>query len=141
MKRYKSTELELIKVSEAITKFPVSSPQSVFQYMKAEAMADREIFWVLHLNTKNKVVKKEMTAMGCIDSCRVVPGIVLRGAVASGVPSIISVHNHPSGEINPSSEDRQLWDTLRDVCKMLGIRVMDNMVIGANGYYSEEESK
>ena len=108
--------------------------------MKAEAMADREMFWVLHLNAKNKVVKKEMTAMGCVDSCRVVPGIVLRGVVASGAPSIMIVHNHPSGAPSPSTEARQFWDTLRDVCKVLGIRVLDNLVIGANGYYSEGEN-
>jgi DNA repair protein RadC len=109
--------------------------------MKEEAMADREIFWVLHLNTKNRIVKKEMTAMGAVDSCRIVPALVLRGVVASGAPSIMTVHNHPSGDPTPSTEDRQLWGTLREACKLLGIRVLDNLVIGANGYYSEEENK
>ncbi|HBZ87069.1 MAG: hypothetical protein A2509_03640 [Candidatus Edwardsbacteria bacterium RIFOXYD12_FULL_50_11] len=141
MKRYKATPLELIKVSEAISKRPLCSPQAVYEYMQKEALADREIFWVLHVNTKNKVVKKEMTAMGCADSCRVMPGLVLRGVVASGAPSIITVHNHPSGETNPSPEDRQLWGTMREACQLLGIRVLDNMVIGSSGYYSEEENK
>ena len=103
MKRYKLSPLEFIKVSEAISNTPLCTPKAVFDYMRQESLADREIFWVLHVNTKNRIVKKEMTAMGCIDSCRVVPGIVLRGAVASGVPSIITVHNHPSGEPNPSA--------------------------------------
>ena len=141
MKRYPTYPLELLKVSEAITQCQICRPETVYEYMKQEALADREIFWVLHLNTKNRIVKKEMTAMGGVDSCRIVPALVLRGVVASGAPSIMTVHNHPSGEPTPSTEDKQLWSTLRDACKMLGIRVLDNLVIGANGYYSEEENK
>jgi len=140
MKRYKPVPLELIKVSEAIADNPMSSPKAVYEYMTQEAMADREIFWVLHVNAKNMVMKKELTAMGGIDSCHIVPGIVLRGAVASGAPNIITVHNHPSGETSPSVEDRQLWDHLRAACKLLGIRVLDNLVIGSSGYYSEAEN-
>jgi DNA repair protein RadC len=141
MKRYPTYPLELLKVSEAISKHQVSKPENIYEYMKEEALADREIFWVLHLNTKNRIVKKEMIAMGGVDSCRIVPALALRSVVASGAPSIISVHNHPSGDPTPSSEDRQIWGVLRDACKMLGIRVLDNLVIGANGYYSEKENK
>lgn len=141
MKRYPIYPLELLKVSEAITQCQICRPQAVFDYMKAEALADREIFWVLHLNTKNRIVKKEMIAMGAVDSCRIVLALVLRGVVASGAPSIMTVHNHPSGDPSPSHEDKQLWGTLREASKMLGIRVLDNLVIGANGYYSEEENK
>jgi DNA repair protein RadC len=141
MKRYPTYPLELLKVSEAITKCQICRPEIVYEYMKEESMADREIFWVLHLNTKNRIVKKEMTAMGAVDSCRIVPALVLRGVVALGAPSIMTVHNHPSGDPTPSTEDRQLWGTLREACKLLGIRVLDNLVIGANGYYSEEENK
>jgi len=79
--------------------------------------------------------------MGAVDSCRIVLALVLRGVVASGAPSIMTVHNHPSGDPSPSTEDKQLWGTLRDACKMLGIRVLDNLVIGANGFYSEEENR
>jgi len=64
--------------------------------------------------------------MGGVDSCRVVPDLVLRGVVASGAPSITTLHNHPNGNPNPSPEDRPRWGTLRDVSKMLGILVLDN---------------
>lgn len=141
MTGYKTYPLEIIKVSEAIHSIPLTSPQTVYEYMQNEARADREIFWVLHLNSKNRIIKKEMTAMGAVDHCTIQPGIVLRGAVACGAAGIITVHNHPSGDPTPSSEDRQLWRSMREICRLLGIRVLDNVVIGADGFYSEEDRK
>ncbi|MDQ7797869.1 MAG: JAB domain-containing protein [Candidatus Edwardsbacteria bacterium] len=141
MSKYKRYPLEIIRVSETIHSIPMSNPKTVFEYMKDEALADRELFFVLHLNTKNRIIKKELTAMGAVDHCAISPGIVLRGAVASGAAGIITVHNHPSGDPTPSIEDRQLWRTMGEVCRLLGIRLLDNLVIGADGFYSEEQHK
>jgi DNA repair protein RadC len=109
--------------------------------MRAEALADREIFWVLHLNAKNRIVKKELAAMGAVDHCAIQPGIVLRGAVASGAAFVVTVHNHPSGDPSPSNDDKQLWRNMREVCRLLGIRLLDNIIIGSEGFYSDEEHK
>jgi DNA repair protein RadC len=141
MKDYKRYPLELLRVSEVICPIPMSSPKAVYEFMKAEALADREIFWVLHLNAKNRIVKKEMCAMGAVDHCAIQPGIVLRGAVASGAAGIITVHNHPSGDPSPSNDDKQLWRRMREATSLLGIRLLDNIVIGSGGYFSEEERK
>jgi DNA repair protein RadC len=141
MRGYKKYPLEILKVSEIAEGVSMTNPKVVYEFMKTEAMADREIFWVLHLNTKNRVVKKEMVAMGSVDSCRIVPSLALRSVVASGVPCIATVHNHPSGDPTPSQEDRALWNVMKDACKLLGIRLLDNLVIGGQGYYSEEENK
>jgi DNA repair protein RadC len=141
MTGYKTYPLKILRVSEVLYPIPMSSPKTVFDIMKSEALADREIFWVLHVNAKNKIIQKEMAAMGAIDHCSIQPGIVLRGAVASGAAGIITVHNHPSGSPEPSSEDRQLWRTMREACKLLGIRLLDNLVIATEGYFSEEESR
>ncbi|MBU2464689.1 MAG: Mov34/MPN/PAD-1 family protein [Candidatus Edwardsbacteria bacterium] len=141
MSKYRKYPLEILRVSESIHGIPMSSPEKVYEYMKAEALADREIFWVLHINNKNRVVKKEMTAMGTVNSCAVVPGIVLRSVVANGVPCIVTVHNHPSGDPAPSQEDRNLWRSLGEGCKLLGITLVDNIIIGTSSYYSETESR
>jgi DNA repair protein RadC len=141
MKRYKPYPLELIKVSEAISDKPLCSPKAVCDYMQDVAVCDREIFWVIYVNTKNKVVRREMAAMGGISSCRVDPGIVLRGAVAYGVPSIITCHNHPTFHCYPSAEDKQLWETMNQACRILGITLLDHMIIGKGSYYSYEENK
>ncbi len=141
MRKYRKYPLEILRVSESIHGIPMSSPEKVYEYMKAEALADREMFWVLHINNKNKVVKKELTAMGTVNSCAVIPGIVLRSVVANGVPCIVTVHNHPSGDPAPSHEDRLLWRSLGEGCKLLGITLVDNIIIGKDKYYSETESR
>lgn len=138
---YRRYPLEILRVAEVIHPIPMTSPKLVYEFMQEEALADREIFWVLHLNAKNRIVRKEMAAMGAVDSCGIQPGIVLRGAVATGAAGIITVHNHPSGDPTPSDEDRQLWRAMREACRILGIRLLDNLVIGAEGYYSEEEGR
>ena len=141
MSKYRKYPLIILKVSESIHGISMTSPDKVYEYMKAEAMADREIFWVLHLNTKNRIVRKEMAAMGAVDHCAIVPGIVLRSAVACGAPNIMTVHNHPSGDTTPSQEDRVLWEVLRSGCKLLGIRVLDNIIIGISSFYSETANR
>jgi DNA repair protein RadC len=141
MNGYKKYPLELLRVSEVLHPIPMSGPTAIYEFMRPEALADREIFWVLHLNAKNRIVKKEMAAMGAVDHCAIQPGIVLRGAVASGAAGIITVHNHPSGDPTPSNEDKQLWRTMREACRLLGIRLLDNIIIGSGGYFSEEEKR
>lgn len=141
MNRYRKYPLQILKVSESIHDTPMNSPDKVYEYMKEESLADREIFWVLHVNNKNRIVRKELTAMGTVNSCVVVPGIVLRSVVANGVPCLITVHNHPSGDTTPSPEDRTLWKKLEEGCRLLGITVVDNIIIGKNGYYSEAEGR
>ncbi len=141
MTGYKTYPLKILRVSEILHPIAVTSPKIVYEFMKSEALADREMFWVLYLNAKNKVIQKELAAMGAIDHCSIHLGIVLRGAVANGAAGIITVHNHPSGDPSPSSEDRNLWRTMREACKLLGIRLLDNLIIGTEGYYSEEEGR
>jgi len=141
MTGYKTYPLKILRVCDVLYPIPMTSPKAVYNFMKTEAKADREIFWVLHLNAKNKIIQKEMAAMGAVDHCSIQPGIVLRGAVASGAAGIITVHNHPSGDPSPSSDDRQLWRRMREVCQLLGIRLLDNIVIGTDGFYSDEEHK
>ena len=137
--RYKRNALVLLKVSEVIHPVPMSSPKVVYELMRQEALADRELFWVLHLNAKNRIVKKELAAMGAVDHCVISPSMVLRGAVACGAAGVITVHNHPSGDPSPSEDDRKLWRRLNEGCQLLGLRLLDNIVVGSQGYYSEVE--
>jgi len=139
--RYQRNSVVLLKVSEVIHPVPMNSPKAVYELMRQEALADREAFWVLHLNTKNRIVRKELAALGAIDHCTIQPGIVLRGAVASGASSVVLVHNHPSGDPTPSEDDRRLWRRMREVCELLSVRLLDNIVIGSAGFYSEAESR
>ncbi len=128
---------ELLKVKEIATGEPIRSPQDVAKFvrenMEEEALADRECFWILHLNARNQVIEKELTAMGSVNSCLVRPADVMRKAVINGTVAIIAVHNHPSGNDEPSMEDWKLTDRLKKSSEILGIELLDSVVIAAGG--------
>ena len=128
---------ELLKVKDIATGEPIRSPQDVAKFvrknMEEEALADRECFWILHLNARNQVIEKELTAIGSVNSCLVRPADVMRKAVINGTVAIIAVHNHPSGSPEPSMEDWKLTDRLRKSAEILGIQLLDSVVIAAKG--------
>jgi len=129
--------LELLKVRDIAKGEPIRSAQDVAKFvqgnMSEEAMADRECFWILHLNARNQVIEKELTAIGCVNSCIVRPADVMRKAVINGTVAIIAVHNHPSGNPEPSMEDLKLTERLRKSSEILGLQLLDSVVIAAGG--------
>lgn len=133
-------KLKLLQVREA-TADRVLSPASLVTMMSEEAKADRECFWVIHLNTAGMVIEKELVAIGCLDEALVHPREIFRKAVMNSSASIITVHNHPSGGLIPSYEDREIWERLTKAGEILGIKVTDNLIISSKGYYSEKEGK
>ena len=131
-------KVKLLQVREA-TPIQVNSPQALYEQMREEAKADREIFWVIHLNTRNKIIEKEIVAMGNLDGCQVHPREIFRKAIILSSKSIITVHNHPSGDKTPSKEDFNLWSKINNAGEILGIDVLDHLIITADSYYSFRE--
>ena len=111
-------------------------PKDVYSEMKAEAVIDRECVWVLHLNNQSKVMKKELVAMGNGNSSQITGREIFRRAIIEGATSVIMVHNHPGGDPEPSEADKVVSARIRDAGKLIGIKLLDFMVIAANGYYS-----
>lgn len=127
-------KIELLHVREA-TGVIIKEAEDVYKTMKEESTADRECGWVLHLNTKNKIIDKELVAMGTVNSFMTTSREVFRKAIINGSSRIIFVHNHPSGDTTPSEEDKIIMVKLRDAGKLLGIPVIDCIIIG-DGYFS-----
>ena len=128
---------ELLKVKEIVTGEPIRSPKDVAEFvsknMEDEALVDRECFWILHLNARNQVIEKELTAIGCVNACIVRPADVLRKAVINGTVAIVAVHNHPSGNPDPSNEDKMMTERLKKSSDILGIELLDSVIISAGG--------
>lgn len=134
-------KVKLLQIREA-TGETLCAPYEVVGLMQEEGKADRECFWVLHLNTKNRVIEKEIVAIGNLNCATIHPREVFRKAVLNSSCSLITVHNHPSGEPMPSREDKEIWATLRRAGDILGICVLDNIIITPGGKsYSEKETK
>lgn len=100
---------------------------------------DHEVFSVVFLSTKHRVLKIEEMSRGTIDSASVYPREVVKRALILSSSAIIAVHNHPSGYPDPSREDQRLTHELRDACALLDISLLDHIIIGANGYFSFAE--
>lgn len=133
-------EFHFMQVKEAEGGY-AESPQAITGIMKTESKADRECFWILHLNTRNKIIEKELVSVGIINKALVHPREAFKKAILNGAASIITVHNHPGNYIKPSDEDRLIWEKLDKAGEILGIKALDHIIIMPSGeYYSRKES-
>ncbi|MCA9577061.1 MAG: DNA repair protein RadC [Polyangiales bacterium] len=95
-----------------------------------------EEFLALPLDAKNRPTGELRIALGGRSSCPVDPAEVFRRLLREAASGVIFVHNHPSGEPSPSPEDMALTARLVDAGELLGIRVLDHIIIAAEGYFS-----
>lgn len=136
LKIVQATALRLLR--DEIRQAPVlSSWQALLDYLRADMgfMATERVR-VLHLNTRNMLIRDEVMAEGSIDQAAVSVREVIRRAIDLGSAAIILVHNHPSGDPSPSRADIALTRTIIDAGKHLGIAVHDHIIIGSNGHVS-----
>lgn len=119
-----------------------SSPGEIVQMMKPLLeLADREILLVLSLNNRLEPMALEIAAVGSLYSCEVQPREVFKHAVLSNAAFIVAVHNHPSGDVIPSTEDRAITRRLAECGGLLGIPFIDHIIVGqGNQYYSFKEN-
>jgi DNA repair protein RadC len=118
----------------------IKKPEDVFDLMKSSFQdLDREHFKVVHLNTKNQVLKIETTAIGILSSSPVHPREVFKEAIKMSSAGLILAHNHPSGDPSPSQDDILLTTRLREAGEILGIQVIDHVIFGDNRYVSLKE--
>jgi DNA repair protein RadC len=113
------------------------SSQEVFDYLyHAMRGLKREIFKVIYLNSQNQIIDTVDLAEGTVNSSAVSPRGVIEGALKSSSTALIFVHNHPSGNPEPSPNDKGLTRELVYAGKLLQLRVLDHIIIGDNKYYS-----
>ena len=93
------------------------------------------------LNAKNIVVKIVDISKGGMNSAIVEPKEILQEAIKTGVPRIILVHNHPSGDPTPSDADICVTHKIRKAGEMIGIELLDHIIIGNNCYFSMREKE
>ena len=102
-------------------------------YMEKLKDKKKEYFIAVFLDSKNKIIKDEVISIGTLNSSLVHPREVFKEAIKCSANAIILVHNHPSGDCEASDEDRKIKDVLKEVGKMVGIKVLDNIIIGKEG--------
>lgn len=100
----------------------------------------KEYFYIVLLDTQNKIIKTEEISVGILDASIVHPREIFKSAIKSSASRIILVHNHPSGESRPSEEDLSVTKKMIDVGELVGIEVLDHVIIGKGEYWSYVEN-
>ncbi|MDX1762220.1 MAG: DNA repair protein RadC [Christiangramia sp.] len=123
--------------SEALEKKKISSSSSVFELMQPKiGELPHEEFWILYLNNSNKVIQELPLSKGGITGTLVDVRLAFKQALHLGATALILVHNHPSGNLNPSAADKQLTQKFRTAGESLDIKVLDHIIITENSYFS-----
>ena len=114
-----------------------TSSRDVFEHFHPKVRFEKqECFFCMLLDIKNRIIKTVEVVTGGLTSAMIVPRDVLKDAVAHSAAAIIVVHNHPSGDPEPSADDYNVTRRLKEVCDLTGIRLLDHVVIGEEGYVS-----
>ena len=115
----------------------ITSPQDIAEeFIPILRDEIKEQFIVVCLSTSNKIIRKEIISVGNLNSSIVHPREVFKVAVENNAASIILIHNHPSGNPEPSNEDISITKKLVEAGKMMEIPVFDHIIIAGNNYTS-----
>ncbi|MBU1289961.1 hypothetical protein KKG85_01820 [Patescibacteria group bacterium] len=135
-----------IKISDKIRKTKISDPKKIAkiltEVLKSEEKDDRmkEHFWAVYLNARNAITRIELIGLGVLNAGLIHPRETFRPAITASSASLIILHNHPSGEIEPSEDDLKTTKRIAEAGKILGIELFDHIIINLkNDYFSFKE--
>ena len=138
----------LVSMAEVLKRSLVkkSERESVFssQYLGKKLIAqighkEQEHLMAIYLNNHNQIVDERVISIGTNNRSIASPSDILRYAVRCNASSIIVAHNHPSGSVAPSGNDREFTRDLMECCKLFEIVLLDHVVVGRDTYYSFRE--
>ncbi|KUG03138.1 dna repair protein radc [hydrocarbon metagenome] len=135
--KQKISIVSIIQIKEGDFCYSVKEPDDVCKLLtEFLENKDREYFVCLSLDSKGKVNNISTISIGSLWNAVVTPREVFKTAILSNAAQIIVAHNHPSGDITPSVEDKAVTESLHQAGKILGIEVLDHVVVGDGTYFS-----
>jgi DNA repair protein RadC len=99
----------------------------------------QEHFYVFHLDGASRLIEKQLITVGTLNQSLVHPREVFRQAIINCAAAIIVVHNHPSGSLEPSTEDRRVTKRLKECGELIGIELLDHIIVSRTGHTSLRE--
>ncbi|MFP6655877.1 MAG: DNA repair protein RadC [Myxococcota bacterium] len=119
----------------------IRSPEDIQRHFRIRLRdLRRESFHVLLLDGRHRLIATDEVSVGTLTASLVHPREVFREAIRCAAAALVLVHNHPSGDPSPSSEDQKVTDRLRRAGVLLGIRVLDHVIVSHSSYYSFREA-
>lgn len=122
---------------ETLNNVQIKSTEIAFRYFR-NIFEDKkqEHFYCVYLDNKKKVIETKLLFMGTLNQSIVHPREVFKEAYLLSASSIICIHNHPSGNVQPSKEDIELTKRLSSIGMLMGIKLIDHLIIGSTEYFS-----
>ena len=115
----------------------ITGSRQIYELMRPDLHDESvEQVYLLLLNRTNGLIKKERVSQGGISASVVDPKVVFRFALEQGAHSLILIHNHPSGNLQPSESDKRLTQRLQKIGKELEILLLDHLIYTDQGYFS-----
>ena len=138
----KQVAIRMVKEPPLYADYPISNPQNVIRLM-ADILKDydREVVAIINLRADLKPINVNIVSIGALDYAVVHPREVLKSTILSNAAGILMVHNHPSGNLSPSKEDKRVTEAISNLCGILDVKFHDHVIVGpGEEYYSFYEN-
>ena len=131
-------EVAKASLKERLSEKPlITSSKDLFDYLYLSMRGlKNELFKVIFLNTKNRILEVEDLFEGTLNSSSVYPREIMQRSITLNAASLIFIHNHPSGDPQPSEKDREITRELVSAGNIMKIKILDHIIIGDNHYFS-----
>jgi len=132
--------LRILESRLRVPGIPLSCPTTVKQYLSLMLGGlEHESFVVLFLDANNRLIATDTLFRGTLTQTAVYPREVVKTALARNAAAVILAHNHPSGSMEPSAADRAITAALKQVLRLIDVRVLDHIVVAGTTPYSFAE--
>lgn len=122
---------------EPVRQQPVTSSEVIYRLLVDEiGNLDHEEIWLLTLNRRHMVTSRTCLTKGTATASLFDVKAAIKHAILQNADALVLAHNHPSGGLIPSPEDNNITRTLKEACNFMGLRLLDHLIVTANGYFS-----
>ena len=118
----------------------ITCSQDVLPLVSDITGKQQEYFICISLNGANEVIEKRVITIGLLDKSQIHPREVFADVISDRAAAVIFVHNHPSGDLNPSEDDKRTHELLTEAGRILGLRILDHIIVTRKGHFSFLES-
>lgn len=136
--------VRLVKDAPILSDIKITTPDAAVELLgKYLCEMDREVLCVVNLKSDNTPINCTMVSIGALNQSIANPREMLKASILSNAANMILIHNHPSGNLQPSKEDISVTDRMIKLTGLVGITLLDHIIIGGNNieYFSMREKK
>ena len=134
--------VRLVEEPPLLSKEPLNSPEAAVNLVANELKQyDREALAIINLCADGKPINMTIASIGKVDCALACPRDLLKATILSNTVGMIMIHNHVSGNLNPSYDDVKLTKSMKSLCDLIGVKLLDHIIVGREDrYYSFEEN-